>query len=116
MLRVGPARATGTAGTTTAGSCHAGTPQGPGPASAVLYRGSLGAEGSTLALDVHKGQRLPWADHHRVRRRRARASELAPVDALDRDDQFVRRSQRLPQSSTFSRGSTGSGGGISRPR
>jgi hypothetical protein len=47
MLRVGPARATGTAGTTTAGSYHAGTPRGPGPASAVLYRGSLGAEGRT---------------------------------------------------------------------
>jgi hypothetical protein len=28
-----------------------------------------------LALDVHKGQRLPWVDHHRVRPRRARASE-----------------------------------------
>jgi hypothetical protein len=41
--------------------------------------------GQHLALDVHKGQRLPWVDHHRVRPRRARASELAPVDALDRD-------------------------------
>jgi hypothetical protein len=26
----------------------------------------------------------PWVDHHRVRPRRAGASELAPVDALDR--------------------------------
>jgi class 3 adenylate cyclase len=37
------------------------------------------------ALDVRKGQRLPWVDHHRVRPRRARASELATVDALDCD-------------------------------
>jgi hypothetical protein len=42
-----------------------------------------------LALDVHKGQRLPWVDHHRVRPRRARASELTPVDALDRRAEFV---------------------------
>ena len=43
-----------------------------------------------MALDVHKGQRLPWVDHHRVRPRRARASELALVDALDRDGQFAK--------------------------
>jgi hypothetical protein len=72
--------------------------------------------GQDLALDVHKGQRLPWVDHHRVRPRRARASELAPVDALDRYGRFVRHGQRLPQSSTFSRGSTASGGGSPRPR
>jgi hypothetical protein len=34
--------------------------------------------GQHLALDVHEGQRLPWVDHHRVRSRRAHASELAP--------------------------------------
>ena len=53
----------------------------------VLYhtRGEPRRGGRHLALDVHKGQRLPWVDHHRVRPRRARASELAPVQALDRD-------------------------------
>jgi hypothetical protein len=40
--------------------------------------------GRHLALDVHKGQRLPWVDHHRIRARRARASEVAPREALDR--------------------------------
>jgi hypothetical protein len=53
------------------------------------------ARRAALALDVHKGQRLPWVDHHRVRPRRARASELAPVDALDRDRDFVPLGERL---------------------
>jgi hypothetical protein len=42
-----------------------------------------------LALDILEGQNLARKNDHRIGPRRAGASELAAVDALDRDRQFV---------------------------
>jgi hypothetical protein len=46
-------------------------------------RGSVGAEGMRLALDVLEGQNFGGKHHHGVGPRRAGAAELAAVDALD---------------------------------
>jgi hypothetical protein len=48
-----------------------------------------------LALDILEGQNLARKNDHRVGPRCAGASELASVDALDRDCQFVALGQRF---------------------
>jgi hypothetical protein len=48
-----------------------------------------GPERMRLPLDILEGQNFARKNDHRIRPRRAGASELASVDALDRDCQFV---------------------------
>ena len=52
-------------------------------------------ESMRLALDILEGQNFARKNHHRVGPRRARAAELAAVDALDRHGEFVPLRERL---------------------
>ena len=52
-------------------------------------------ESMRQALDILEGQNFARKNHHRVGPRCARAAQLAAVDALDRDRQFVALGQRL---------------------
>jgi hypothetical protein len=65
--------ATGTTGTTTARSCHAGHPTGVAAGLGRCYE----VGGQHLALDVHKSQCLPPKNHNGVVPRRVCAANLA---------------------------------------